>query len=80
MSFCPKCNVHHDPSMPCFNRTEEILRDIGIQRKRMSQKEFKTTVQKTNRGLIVVMLIFIGGIPLGILVGAIMERIKQMMH
>lgn len=82
MSFCPKCGVHHDPNMPCFDRTEEILRDAGIHKKnQMSREEFKSTVQKANRSLIVLLLILAAAIPLGILLaGAIISKIKEMLH
>jgi hypothetical protein len=81
MSFCPKCGIHHDPNMPCFDRTEEILRDAGIHKKKqMSGREFKSTVEKANKSLIVLLLILAAVIPLAILVGEITARIKQMMH
>lgn len=81
MSFCPVCKANHDPRMPCFSRTEEILWEADIHPKRqMSQKEFKATVHKANRSLVALLIILGAAVPLGILIGAIIGKIKHMVH
>jgi hypothetical protein len=43
----------------------------------MSQKEFKITVQKANKSLIIILLIPVAAILLAILVGEVLERISR---
>jgi hypothetical protein len=57
MSFCPICGAHHDPTMPCTDRAGEILRDTGIKSSPMPKNEFKKTVRKTNRIILIVFII-----------------------
>lgn len=82
MSFCPICGAHHDPEMPCFDRTEEILRDAGIHKKRKSSaKEFKRTVQEANKSLLILLLILVVGVPIAcVIVGTILGQIEHLIH
>jgi uncharacterized protein len=49
MSFCPICGANHDPKMPCFDRAGEILRDLGIPKKKQtSRRHSKTTLRKSH--------------------------------
>ena len=55
--FCGICGLAHDPDLPC-NPVQQALRDAGIPRKRRVSRSFKSIVQEANRGLIIVLLIF----------------------
>lgn len=59
MSFCPVCGANHDPKTPCIDRAGEILRDLGLQKPKIPEREFKNLVRKTNWSLIRVLLILI---------------------
>ena len=58
MAFCPICNAHHDPKRPCIDRTNEVLRDIGIEKPSMPKGKFKNTEKLANKIMLVVLLAF----------------------
>ncbi len=81
MSFCAICGGHHDPDVPCYNLTEQVLKDAGLRgKRRTSPRQFKRIVQKTNKSLIGVLLIFLAAILIAILVGEIISRMEHFMH
>jgi hypothetical protein len=67
MSFCPICGTHHDPNFPCADRAGEVLRDAGIEPKPMPEKEFKETVKKANRNMVVILIFVLAVILLTVL-------------
>ena len=59
MSFCPICKGNHDPDVSCGDLSGRILKGAGIQkRSTVSQKEFRETVRKANRWLLIILLAF----------------------
>ncbi len=76
MSFCPICGTHHDPTFPCADRAGEVLRDAGIEPKPMEEKEFRETVKKANRSMIIVVIVVVGLILLTLLLAEFISKLK----
>lgn len=76
MSFCPICGTHHDPNFPCADRAGELLRDAGIEPKPMAEKEFKKTIKKANRSMIVVLIVVLTVLLLTVLIAELIHQTK----
>jgi hypothetical protein len=75
MPIRPICRANHDPSMLCIDRTGEVLRDIGAERQpKMSEKEFKEAAHKTDKTMLIVLLIFAGLVCLSILLSMFFSK------
>jgi hypothetical protein len=61
MSFCPICKGFHNSNSRCYNKTDQILKDIGIDtsKKKVSSEEFKKSVKEANKVLILICAIVI---------------------
>jgi predicted nucleic acid-binding Zn ribbon protein len=67
-TFCPICGTHHDPEFPCADRAGELLRESGLEPKPMDKGEFKKTVKRANRSMIILAIVVAGLILLTILI------------
>ena len=76
MSFCPICGTHHDPTFPCADRAGEVLRDAGIEAKPMAEKEFKETVKKADRSMIILVIVVAGLMLLALLLAEFISNPK----
>ncbi len=79
--FCPICGVRHDPDVPCYDLTSQILKDVGIrEQKQKPPGDFRSVARRADRSLIIILLIFAALAPLGMLMGAIIDGIKRMLN
>jgi hypothetical protein len=66
MAFCPICRCSHDPRYPCYDRTEEMLHKIGIDKhSQLSQKEFRIIEKRADRDMLMIaigVLLFIAAL------------------
>lgn len=61
MPFCPICKGNHDPSLPCGDRTAQFLNEAGIKRQpTMSPSQFRETVRKADRFVLLLFLLLAG--------------------
>ncbi len=74
MSFCPVCGTHHDPAFPCADRAGELLRDAGIEPKPMTEKEFKRTIKKANRSMLVFLIVVLSLLLLTVLIAEVIYQ------
>lgn len=75
MPICPICRANHDSGMLCIDRTGKILRDIGATRKpKMTDNEFKEAARKTDRTMLIVLLIFAGLILAAITISMLVSK------
>ena len=58
--YCPICSTDHDPSVGCTDLVGEALHEAGIKRRRMGKQDLKTTIKKTDRIIVIsVIVIFL---------------------
>jgi hypothetical protein len=74
--YCPICSTHHDPSVGCTDPVGEALQEAGIKRPHMSKEELKTTIKKTNRLMIVSVIVLFLLLFLTALLGILTSKAK----
>lgn len=79
MIVCPKCGAHHDSNVPCLDRTGELMRNAGIERKcshvpDQELGETVETVKKSNRVVAVIFVILAGLLGVAIILSQLTSR------
>ena len=70
MVFCPICKANHDPSLPCGDRTAQLLNEAGIDRQpAMTPSQFRETARKVDRFVLLFLLVLAGLAAVVVLLG-----------
>ena len=75
MSFCPICKGNHDPDLPCFDKSTQALRDMGIKEKDKKPKEsFKKLSKQADKFMFKFLIIIFSLICFIIIIRTILFR------
>ena len=59
LKMCPICKSYHNPDVACIDKAGSYLKEIGINRKKMSTEEEKKLTKKINRIFFILALLFL---------------------